>query len=289
MAGTSAAPGETSPEEETPVDPAPENPTPQPPAPPQPAAIRYVAIGDSFTEGVGDERSDGSVRGWADLVAQGIADAVGAPIEYANLAIRGRLLAPIIAEQLEPALALGPTLVSFNGGGNDMLRPRTDLAWIGAETEQALRRIRETGAEPLLLAGPNPTAGLPRGERVRLKGDALVGLARGIAGRLDIRFVDNWNDAELPQRQYWAPDRLHLAPVGHHRVAANVLRTLGYPVPNDWATDARPIAPPTRREQLAYTREHVVPWMQRRITGRSSGDGRSAKHPEWVRVEPRAG
>jgi lysophospholipase L1-like esterase len=70
------------------------------------ASVRYVAIGDSFTEGVGDELPDGHVRGWADLVAQGWADAAGMPIEYANLAIRGKLVWQIVEEQLEPALAL---------------------------------------------------------------------------------------------------------------------------------------------------------------------------------------
>ncbi|RGE20793.1 SGNH/GDSL hydrolase family protein [Leucobacter sp. wl10] len=248
--------------------------------------MRYVAVGDSFTEGVGDEQPDGSVRGWADLVARGIAEATGEPIQYANLAIRGRLLAPIIAEQLEPALALGPTLVSFNGGGNDMLRPGTDLAWISAETERALVRIREAGAEPLLLAGANPTAGLPGGDRVRAKGDELVREARGIAERLGIRFADNWSDAELGGSQYWSPDRLHLAPVGHRRVAANVLRALDLAPPSGWAIEAAPIPRPTRREQLSYARDHVVPWVKRRLTGRSSGDGRAAKLAEWTRVAP---
>ncbi|MBL3699387.1 SGNH/GDSL hydrolase family protein [Leucobacter luti] len=249
--------------------------------------MRYVAIGDSFTEGVGDEQPDGSVRGWADLVAQGLADAHGAPIQYANLAIRGRLLAPIIAEQLEPALALAPTLVSFNGGGNDMLRPGTDLAWIAAETETALRRIQAAGAEPLLLAGANPTGGLPGGGRVRAKGDELTRVAGGIAARLGVRFADNWSDAELTGRQYWSHDRLHLAPVGHHRVAANVLRALDVAPPADWVLDAPPAPAPSAREQLRYTREHVVPWVQRRLTGRSSGDGRTAKYGEWTWVTPR--
>lgn len=253
-----------------------------------PSGIRYVAIGDSFTEGVGDERPDGSPRGWADLVAQGLADAAGEPIEYANLAIRGRLLAPILAEQLEPALALGPTLVSFNGGGNDMLRPGTDIDWIISETERALLRIREAGAEPVLLAGANPTGGLPGGARVRAKGDALVSAATGVASRLGIRFADNWSDTELSGRQYWSPDRLHLAPVGHHRVASNVLRALGRGIPADWVVDADPVPRPSRSEQMRYTREHVVPWIQRRLTGRSSGDGRTAKHPDWIVVEPRA-
>ena len=94
--------------------------------------VRYVAIGDSFTEGVGDEPEPGVVRGWADLVAQGWADATGGSVEYANFAIRGKLARPIIAEQLEPALALKPTHLSFNGGGNDMLRPRTPLVLLAA-------------------------------------------------------------------------------------------------------------------------------------------------------------
>ncbi|MBC9954177.1 SGNH/GDSL hydrolase family protein [Leucobacter sp. cx-42] len=249
--------------------------------------IRYVAIGDSFTEGVGDERPDGSVRGWADLVAQGLADATGEPIEYANLAIRGRLLGPIIAEQIEPALALGPTLVSFNGGGNDMLRPGTDLESVIAQTDAALRRIQASGAEPLLLAGANPTVGLPNGARISAKGAELVAAAGVTAAELGLRYTDNWSDPTLAQRQYWSHDRLHLAPVGHHRVATNVLRTLGHDAPADWMIDADPVAKPTFREELAFARQHVAPWIKRRLTGKSSGDGRTAKYPGWVRVFPR--
>ncbi|QNN63981.1 SGNH/GDSL hydrolase family protein [Leucobacter denitrificans] len=249
--------------------------------------MRYVAIGDSFTEGVGDEQPDGTVRGWADLVAQGLADATGQPVEYANLAIRGRLLARIISEQLEPAIALEPTLISFNGGGNDMLRPGTNMPWIIGETEKALRQIQNAGIEPLLLAGANPTGGLPSGGRVARKGDDLTRAAGGIASRLNVKFADNWSDRELAGRQYWSIDRLHLAPVGHHRVAANVLRTLGHAHPADWVIDAESIPAPGAREQLAYTREHVIPWIGRRLTGRSSGDGRTPKYCEFVTVLPR--
>ena len=252
------------------------------------AAIKYVAIGDSFTEGVGDEMPDGSVRGWADLTAQGLADATGEPILYANLAIRGRLLRPIIDEQLEPALELGPTLVSFNGGGNDMLRPGTNLASIAQLTRDALSRIIDAGAEPLLIAGANPTVGIPRGASVKAKGDGLTAAAARIAEELDIRFCDNWSDPILSRREYWSSDRLHLAPIGHHRVASNVLTALGHPVPPHWALDADPLGAPSFRDQLRYTREHVLPWVKRRLTGRSSGDGRTGKFLGWVTVEPRA-
>lgn len=248
------------------------------------AAIRYVAIGDSFTEGVGDELPDGSVRGWADLVAQGLADAAGEPIQYANLAIRGRLLARIIEEQLEPAIALGPTLVTFNGGGNDMLRPGTDMPWIIRETARAVSRLQDAGAEVLLLMGPNPTEWLPSGNSVQLKGEALVAAANKVARQLNVNVCDNWNDPLLPNRQYWSPDRLHLGPVGHRRVAANVLRALDRPVPEDWVLEAEEVPAPTRIDNLQHTRKHVLPWVGRRLTGRSSGDGRSAKFGEWVWV-----
>ena len=62
------------------------------------ADVRFVAIGDSFTEGVGDVLPDGRERGWADIAAQGWADAAGHPIQYANLAIRGKLAWPIVED-----------------------------------------------------------------------------------------------------------------------------------------------------------------------------------------------
>lgn len=250
--------------------------------------IRYVAIGDSFTEGVGDERPDGSVRGWADLVAQGLADATGSPVQYANLAIRGRLLERIISEQLQPAIGLSPTIISFNGGGNDMLRPGTDLPWIMSRTREAVRAILDAGIEPLLLAGANPTGGIPSGGRVARKGDELTTAAEALALELGLRFANCWGDTELAGSQYWSTDRLHLAPVGHHRAASIVLKSLGYDSPADWVTVADPLPVPGLREQLAYTREHVLPWIGRRLTGRSSGDGRTAKHPEFVTIHPRA-
>lgn len=249
--------------------------------------IRYVAIGDSFTEGVGDEQADGSVRGWADHVAQGLADATGSTVLYANLAIRGRLLNAILTEQLEPALALKPTLVSLNGGGNDMLRPGTNIEWIIGRTRDAVSRIIEAGADPLILAGANPTRGIPSGAKVQAKGDALVAAIGDVIDDFGISYTDNWSDPELPNRQYWAADRLHLGPVGHMRVARNVLTTLGLPAPTDWVTEADIVPKPSARQELRYTFDHVLPWIGRRLTGRSSGDGRTGKYPDWVEVTPR--
>lgn len=249
--------------------------------------IRYVALGDSFTEGVGDELPDGTVRGWADLVAEGLATS-GARVRYANLAIRGRLLGPIIDEQLEPALALGPTLVTFNGGGNDMLRPRSDMEVLLRRVREVVERVNASGAQLVLLSGANPTAGLPMQARIQAKGDALNDAVAALARDSGVLFADNWSDRELARPPYWSHDRLHLGPIGHHRVAARVLATLGYEHPADWELDVPGGQPAVRfRDELVYYRQHVVPWIRRRLTGRSSGDGRSAKYGAWTDVSAR--
>lgn len=252
------------------------------------AAVRYVAIGDSFTEGVGDEPVPGVVRGWADLVAQGWADAAATPIEYANLAIRGKLAAPIITEQLEPALALKPTHLSFNGGGNDMLRARTPLDRLADAFAHVLRRCDEEGVRFILLSGGNPSRQLPLGGLVQRRGDQLSALVeRRFAGRDDIIRAYNWPDRELSSPAYWAPDRLHLNSRGHHRVAARVLTALGLePRPEWWEYTDLP--EPIRLARSVYVREHLGPWVKRRLTGTSSGDGREPKYPAFTTVAPSA-
>src|SRR5699024_12178143 len=88
----------------------------------------YVAVGDSFSEGLMDPDPHGEdrYRGWADRLALMLTEsAVGSPdVSYANLAIRGRLLDRIIDEQIPRALEIRPDLVSLCAGGNDCLRDR---------------------------------------------------------------------------------------------------------------------------------------------------------------------
>ena len=248
--------------------------------------VRYVALGDSFTEGVGDELPDGSVRGWADRVAEGMA-ATGVRVLYANLAIRGRLLDRIVGEQLEHALALEPTVITLNGGGNDVLRPGGDPRALAARFPAVVDRVAASGAQLLLTSGADPTAGLPLRSRIAPRGDALNLLVRTLAGERGVPYADNWSDRELARAPYWSPDRLHLGPIGHARVAVRVLATLGLPQPGDWEVEAPGfVEAPGLRGELAYYRQHVLPWVHRRLTRRSSGDGREPKHAEWTEVLP---
>lgn len=252
------------------------------------ASVRFVAIGDSFTEGVGDELDDGTVRGWADLAAQGWADSRGEAIEYANLAIRGKLVWPIVHQQLERALALRPTHLSFNGGGNDMLRPRTSISHIADAFSQVLRRCDEEGVRLILLSGANPSAQLPLSRVIQRRGDLMsLAVVARIAGRPDVVQALNWPDAALSDPAFWSADRLHMNARGHHRVAARVLDALGETAPQDWWS--RPALPDTvRLGRQQYFREHLGPWVRRRLTGTSSGDGREPKFGGgWIEVAPR--
>jgi lysophospholipase L1-like esterase len=247
--------------------------------------VRFAAIGDSFTEGVGDELPDGTTRGWADRVAAGLAAARDEPVLYANLAVRGKQLGPIVTEQLDAALALdpAPTVLTLNGGGNDMLRPRTDVGRLVELTARAVRRCSAAGVRLVLLSGADPGDGIPFGRAVRRRGDALTAGVAELAREHGITLVDVFHDEEIRRPAYWSPDRLHLGPAGHRRVAALVLDALGERAA---ASAVRAEGPEVRRllAELRYYREHVLPWVARRLRGRSSGDGRAGKHAQWVPV-----
>lgn len=243
---------------------------------------RYVALGDSFTEGVGDPdplRPNG-LRGWADLVAGELAR--GNPdFGYANLAIRGRLLGPIIDEQLEPAVALRPDLVTIYAGGNNLMRPKLDLDALAAEYDAAIGKLAATGARVLMWTAYDgswaPVFGVLRGRWA-----VYNELVREIADRHDATIVDFWRFTEYRDLRMWDFDRLHMSAAGHHNMALRVLELLGVPHALEPVRfDEAPLL--TRAAQRAddrrWMREFFVPWVARRVRGVSSGDGISPKHP----------
>lgn len=272
-----------------------------PPATPTPggargAYTRYVAIGDSFTEGMADPdpaRANGYV-GWADRLAAHLAPMAGdgdgggtneanRTFGYANLAIRGRLLADIAGPQVDNALALAPDLVSIVGGGNDILRPRADIDALAARLEDAVARLRASGAD-VLLATPTDPRDAPLIKASRGRAATYTAHIWSIARRHDAHVIDLWGMDALRDWRLWAPDRIHLTPEGHRRVALNAYATLGFTAPDaGWAIPLPP-APPVSRSEWAranalWAREYVAPWVQRRLRGQSSGDTIVAKRP----------
>ncbi len=240
----------------------------------------YIAIGDSFTEGLGDWIAPDAPRGWADRLAQALKESAGDSFLYANLAIRGRKLLPLLEEQLPEAIAQRPALVSINGGGNDMLRPGFDVEENLHLLFEGVEKATESGAHVLLLAGPDPSDNLPLGPVFHSRGEAFTEASVELANGFEsVTFVDNFSDTGFRDTTYWSQDGLHLSPAGHLRVAANCADALGIPYPSFWPDPRNPEANPKQYGSPAYFKEYILPWVGRRLTGRSSGDGRVAKRP----------
>src|SRR3954447_2880738 len=199
----------------------------------------FVALGDSFTEGLDDLRPDGSVAGWADRVAAVLS--AGQPdFRYANLAVRGLGLEAVVSTQVPAAVAMIPDLVSIAAGGNDVLRPRFDLAGLGRRFEEAVGHLAATGATVLVFAGFDPGPRLPFGGTIGGRAQAYNDLVRAAARRHEALLVDMWAMAELADPRMWSVDRLHLSTLGHRHVCGAVLQALGEERPADWPVRLEP-------------------------------------------------
>ncbi|MFG2003875.1 SGNH/GDSL hydrolase family protein [Spirillospora sp. NPDC048911] len=241
----------------------------------------FAAIGDSFTEGVGDPRPDGTFRGWADLVAAGLAQAQPG-FRYANLAVRGRKFGQVVAEQLPVAVRMEADLVSFAAGGNDALRPRFDTQALIDRMDRVVGQLRTSGADVVLFMFPDMSVRLPLPGVLKPRIVAMNQAYTEVAARHDAHLVDLFADAALHDPRLWSDDRLHLNAAGHRRVADHVLATLGVtdrPAPAG-STQLHPRWPARRAADLRWAGAHLGPWLHRHARGRSSGDGIRAKRPE---------
>lgn len=251
---------------------------------------RFVALGDSFTEGIGDPDPDhpGSWRGWADRAAAELGRSVDG-FEYANLAVRGKLYRQILDDQLEPAIALKPDLVSLCAGGNDVLR-RGDPDEIAAALDDAVGQLAAGGATIVMWTGADigetPVLNLVRG-RVAIYNENI----RSVAARHGAAVVDMWGLRALTHESMWAEDRLHFSAAGHLLIASAMLDVLGV----EHTLDPYPLEDPhtrpwreARQQDLHWARTHFGPWVMRRLRGQSSGDGIAPKrpHPEPVFGQP---
>lgn len=243
---------------------------------------RLVALGDSFTEGVGDPepRSEGGLRGWADRVAEELS-ANQPDFAYANLAVRGLLLQQILDQQLSPALALAPDLVTLSAGGNDVVFRRSDPDRLAEKIDAGVGELARSGATVVLFAGPDwgatPVLGQIRG-KVAIFNENLY----AVAARHDAVMVDLWTLRELSRPGMWDADRLHFSPLGHHTIAAAVLNALGVPHGLGLLDPRPPQArswKAARAEDLIWAREYLVPWVVRQLK-HPAGAALTAKRPE---------
>jgi lysophospholipase L1-like esterase len=257
----------------------------------------FAALGDSFTEGVGDPGADGAgLVGWADRFAVHLA-ARRPGLRYANLAIRGKLLSEVLDEQVPAAVRMGADLVSVAAGGNDLLRPSTDPDDLAVTLETMITELTSAGASVMMFTGFDPKA-FPVLRMIRGKSAVLTMHVREIASRHGCLIVDLWRMHILTDRRLWQPDRLHLTPDGHRRVALLACEVAGFSPAEDWREQLQE-APATpwpaataatwaaaRWKDVQWVLEHAAPYLSRRLHGVSSGDGLVAKRPELTVLQP---
>ena len=251
---------------------------------------RYVALGDSFTEGVGDidPSLPNGVRGWADRVAAVLAANArtnGEDFAYANLAVRGKKTDGVLQEQIEPAIAMKPDLISIYSGANDILRPTVDIDAMIEKYDMALGRLAATGATLVVFTAFDP-GGSNTFKMTRGRFAVYNELLRWKLEKYDLVLVDFWRMRAYRDWRLWDPDRMHINDAGHQLMAIEVLNALGVPhdlepLPFDDGTD--PDRPAMRNRD--WTREHLAPWLMRRVRGESSGDWLPPRWPDLAPVD----
>lgn len=248
---------------------------------------RYVAIGDSTTEGLEDPDGQGGYRGWADRLAERVALHQGSLL-YANLAVRGKYTRQILAEQLEPALALKPDLVTVVVGMNDLVQPRFELEPLIADLDELQRAFAAINATVVTFTLPDLSSIMPIARLIVRRTRALNEALRAAAARNGAVLADIAANPLTSDPRLWASDRLHANTDGHTRIAGALADALGIPTDGMWNAPMSERPKPTLAERLAiegrWARDHMLPWAVRGLRGTSMGDGRSGKRPVLLPV-----
>ncbi|WP_329215439.1 SGNH/GDSL hydrolase family protein [Streptomyces sp. NBC_01485] len=205
--------------------------------------VRFVALGDSLTEGVGDPVGEGW-RGWAALLADGIAgeaergeEAAGAEgaegieggegpvaaVEFSNLAVSGAQTRDVLERQLPAGLALRPDVVSVVVGVNDTLRCTFDIHAVAARLDTVYGAFAEQGAVLLTACLPDPggTLGLPGAlaRPLARRQRAVNTVVHALSERYGAVHLHASEGAWLTDRAMWSADRLHPGERGHRQLA----------------------------------------------------------------------
>lgn len=251
---------------------------------------RYVAVGDSSTEGLDDPDGRGGYRGWADRLAEHVARAYPG-LQYANLAVRGKSAGEIKASQLAAAVAMKPDLATVVAGMNDLLRRNWSAVRVAGEVGDMVHALTEQGATVVMFTIPDVSSRMRLGKTLSQRTADLNVELRKIAAKekavlLDLASYDLASDPRM-----WAVDRLHGNPAGHARIGNELARLLHIPGVTEGGLDA-PIDPPPVRprrevllEDLAWVAKFVAPWAWRRLRGRTLGDGREPKRPRLTPMQ----
>lgn len=244
---------------------------------------RYVAIGDSQTEGLWDGDDVVGLIGFADRFAA-MVDSSYPGLRYANLAIRGTLVADVLRAQVPEALAMQPDLITVCAGMNDVIQPGRKFGRALTDLEHLYAALAESGATVVTTTFPNVAQLIPLGRIVSPRIARINSTIRAAADRYGFALVDLYTAASITDPEMWTIDRFHASTEGHILFAAAAAEAINLPGSNhDWpnasSTASRSSLAARGYEQLRWTQDLFMPWLWRRLRGYSSAHGRVPKRP----------
>jgi lysophospholipase L1-like esterase len=244
---------------------------------------RYVALGDSQTEGLWDGDDTVGLRGFADRLAE-IVDTHYPGLTYANLAVRGRRIRDLLDDQLPKALAMEPDLVTVCIGMNDVTRPGPNFDHAVTELEDLYAQLALSGATVVTTTFPDLARIIPIGRILVARVLRINDKIRSAADWYDFRLVDLYDAPSMSESDTWSADRVHGSPKGHALFASAAAEALNLPGSNhDWALPSDGATQPSIRSQAysqaLWTQNMLMPWVWRYVRGRSAGDGRAPRRP----------
>jgi len=249
---------------------------------------RYVALGDSQTEGLWDGDDDTGLTGFADRLAV-MLDQTWPGLEYANLAIRGRQIRDVLEHQLPRALALRADLITVCIGMNDMTRPGPGFDRALEQLDTVYVRLAASGATVVTTTFPDLARILPIGRVLARRVVTINAQIRAAADRHGFRLVDLFTAPSMTQPDVWSPDRVHGSSKGHQLFAAAAAEALGLPgSSHDWASPDPGAELPSLQSrmysQVLWTQNMLMPYLWTHLRGKSVGAGREPRRPALAGV-----
>lgn len=250
---------------------------------------RYVALGDSQTEGLWDGDDDTGLAGFADRLAV-MLDDVRPGLRYANLAIRGRQIRDVLDNQLPRAIDMRADLITVCVGMNDMTRPGRGFDRALAQLDEMHARLAASGATVVTTTFPDLARILPIGRVLAARLLTINARIRAAASLHGFRLVDLFVAPSMTQPDVWALDRVHGSPKGHALFAAAAAEALDLPgSSHEWAVADPTAALPSFRSrmysQLLWTQNMMMPYLWMHMRGKSVGAGRPPRRPELETLE----
>lgn len=253
---------------------------------------RYVAVGDSQTEGLWDLDDSGALIGFADRLAR-MVDLHSPGLQYANLAIRGKRIRDVLDVQLPQALSMQPDLITVCVGMNDVTRPGRKFQQALLDLDVLHDELARSGATVVTTTFPDITQILPAGRLLVSRVIQINEVIRAAAARHGFRLVDLYDAPSMTNPAVWSPDRVHGSRTGHLLFAAAAAEALELPGANhDWAHaeagDEYRSLRSRMYSQVLWTQNMFMPWIWRHLRGRSAFHGRVSRHPELTPIAVRS-